>query len=145
MDQRTKLSYQLMIFLSLFFTCTSILMVIYFLGSQEDISDDSKAFIIGFYGISIFIFLFLAVYSFYGLKGKRISVIDSVLGRGILMVHGLGAVIHFFIPFFILMDIEDLGYYQRLMIMLFFISFWIIVLYFIFKITAVNKPKRKKR
>jgi hypothetical protein len=130
--------------MSLFFMITSILMVVYFFEYAEEESDDVSLFYIRFYGISIFIFLFIAVYSLYGLKGKSRKIVESSIAVGVILSAEFGFFIFYLgLPFFILIDIEDLGYYQRLMIMFLFLSFWIVVLYFILKITHYKKPKRK--
>jgi len=146
MDQRTRLSYQLMIFLSIYFMCTSIIMIFYFIGQSDDISGDTLDFLLFLCWISIIIFFFLAIYSYYGLKGKSSKIVENAVVLGFILSVELGyGVIILAFPFFILMDIEGLGYYQRLTIMLLFLSFWIVLLFFILKITHYKKSKRKGR
>lgn len=145
MNPNTRLSYKLMIFLCITFTCTSILMVIYFLGQSDGLSEDTLTFYLTVYGISIIFWPLIALYSFFRLKGKGNKIIDIILERGAMMVFdGVGAVLHMLVPFFVLVNIEDLGFFQRLSIIILFLLFWCIVLYYVLKITKRRRASAWK-
>jgi hypothetical protein len=114
-------------------------MIIYFY-EQPNLSSDAKLFYLIVYGISVIFWPFVGVYSYLRLNGKGHEIIDKAFEHGGLMIfNGAGALLHLLLPFFILVNIEHLGFIQRLSIMVLFLLFLCTVLFYILKITKYKK------
>lgn len=140
MNYKVRLSLKLTIFLSVIFTCTSILMLNYFLGEIEGLSEDARMFYIRAYAISVAFWPIIGFYSFLRLNGMGHKIIDEAFEiAATLIANGYGLLFNTLLPLTLLLDIESLSFFQRLAILFFFIIIWSTVLYYIMKIR-----KRKK-
>jgi hypothetical protein len=119
-------------------------MVLYFQGLSEEVSEDTLNWYIQIYMISIIIWPILCLYSIFRLKGKGNEVIDEVFESiGLMMLDGIGAMFHIFLPSMVVIADPDLGFNQRFGIIIFLILFWSIVLFYIQKVTkgAKRRPR----
>jgi len=123
-----------------------MVMVFYFLTNKSNFDQETYNYFSIFYLISSIFWPIFGIYSNYRLHSEGDEDIDLYFNIiAAIMLGGYGFFFHTFIPFYLLIRNEGLGYFGRLTLFILFTVFIILYLHYITIIERIIKTEKKEK